>query len=86
MIEGNLSMNKPRILFYDVETSPILGYTFGIYDTNVAHVVRDTHLMSFAWKWSDEKTIHSHSLIDHSLYKKDPVEVLKWLNGDTDLQ
>ena len=30
---------KPRLLFWDVETSPILGYTFGIYETNVAHTI-----------------------------------------------
>jgi uncharacterized protein YprB with RNaseH-like and TPR domain/DNA-directed RNA polymerase subunit RPC12/RpoP len=67
-------MSKPQILFFDEETSPILGYSFGLYETNIAHVVRNTHMMSFAWKRSDEKNIHSHSLIDYPLYKKDPYD------------
>lgn len=70
----NSSTNKPRILFFDIETSPLLGYAFGLYETNIAYVVRNTHMMSFAWKWSDEKKIHSHSLIDYPLYKKDPFD------------
>lgn len=64
-------MNKLRILFVDIETSPILGFTFGLYETNVIHVVRNTHMMSFSWKWSDENTIHVHSLPDYGLYKRD---------------
>lgn len=68
------SMTRPRILFFDEETSPLLGYAFQLYDTNIAHVVRNTHMMSFAWKWSDEKQVHVHSLPDYPLYKKDPYD------------
>lgn len=84
MIERNLSMNKPRILFFDIESSPLLGYAFGLYETNIVHVIRTSHLLSFAWKWSDEKTIHVHSLPDYPLYKKDPyddTELLKDLHA-----
>lgn len=72
MIERSLSMNKPRILFFDIETSPILGYTFKIYETNIAWVVRDVYITAVAWKWSDEKEFHVKALPDYRLYKKDP--------------
>jgi hypothetical protein len=40
-------------------------------------------LMSFAWQWEDEKTIHCKALPDFPLYKKDPenpVELVHFLH------
>ena len=77
-------MNRPRVLFFDIETSPILGYAFKLYETNIAWVVRDVYITAFAWKWSDEKEYHVKALPDYKLYKKDPhndLELLKDLHA-----
>lgn len=77
-------MHNPRILFFDLETSPILGYAYSLYDANLIHVERDSHLLSFAYKWSDENKIHSHSLPEYKTYKKDKyddTELLKDLHA-----
>lgn len=51
-------MNKnPRILVYDIETSPIIGYTWGVWQQNVTHVLEDWQILSVAWKWLGEKEL-----------------------------
>ena len=48
----------PRILLYDLETSPILGYVWTLWKTNVIEVVEDWYLLSAAWQWYGEDQIH----------------------------
>lgn len=50
-------MSKPKILIYDIETSPLISLTWGRYDQNVVKVVRDREIMSFAYKWAGESKI-----------------------------
>jgi len=64
--------NKPRTLIYDIETSPLISYTWGIWEQNVIEVKEEWHMLCFSYKWLGEKTTHSVSLPDFSLYKKDP--------------
>lgn len=51
--------NKPKILLLDIETSPIVSYTWGLFDQNVGlnQIKKDWHLLSFAAKWLDVKTV-----------------------------
>lgn len=51
-------MTKPKILIYDLETSPILGYVWGLWKTNVIEVVEDWYLLSVAWQWFGEDEVH----------------------------
>lgn len=44
-------MSEPRILFYDLETFPNLGYTWGKYEQNVLKIVKHWEIASFAYKW-----------------------------------
>lgn len=55
--EQKRNYKKAKILVYDIEISPTLGWTYGEYDTNVLRVEKQPLLMSFSWKWlgSDEK-------------------------------
>lgn len=47
--------DKPKILLIDIETSPIISYTWGLFDQNIAlnQIVKDWHLLSFSAKWLD---------------------------------
>lgn len=49
-------MNKPKILYADIETAPILGYVWGLWENNVGlnQIKKDWHLLAWAAKWSDE--------------------------------
>lgn len=63
---------RPRILVIDVENSPNLGWTWEKWQTNILQFVQEWHLLTVAWKWKDEKRIHSAKLSDFPLYKTEP--------------
>lgn len=44
---------KPKILVLDIETSPIVAYSWGIHDQNIGliQVLEDWSILSFAAKW-----------------------------------
>ena len=48
--------DKTKILYFDIETSPNIGYTWGTYEQNVIEFVKEWHLLSVAWKWNDGAT------------------------------
>jgi hypothetical protein len=44
--------NKPHILFLDLETSPIIAYTWGPkWETNLIEVIEYTRILSYSAKW-----------------------------------
>lgn len=49
-------MNKPKILVYDIETAPILGYVWKLWDNNLGlnQIKSDWHILSWAAKWFGE--------------------------------
>lgn len=51
---------NPRILVIDIETSPLITYTWGIVDQNIGlnQIVEDWHLLSFSAKFVGEKKIY----------------------------
>lgn len=50
---------KPKILLFDIETSPNISYTWhGKYDQTVIDFKKEWELLSFGYKWLDEKTVH----------------------------
>jgi hypothetical protein len=61
----------PRVAFFDIETAPIKGYTWTMYEANVLSVERPTYLLSYAMKWAGQKTVHTRCLPDYKLYNKD---------------
>jgi uncharacterized protein YprB with RNaseH-like and TPR domain len=44
----------PRILFFDIETAPITGYTWGTYEQTVIKVLQDWFVLSYAAKFMDD--------------------------------
>ena len=46
-----MSALAPKILVYDVETTPIQAYVWGMYDTNVIEVIEPSHHLCFAYRW-----------------------------------
>lgn len=50
-----------RILFWDIETTPVLGWVWGLYDQNLQYgdVEQDWHVICAAWQWLGEDEIQS---------------------------
>lgn len=52
-------MEKPKILFFDIETAPITAYVWGLFDQNVGlnQIKKDWHLIAWAAKWAESKEV-----------------------------
>lgn len=62
-----------RTLVFDIEISPHLTYTYDTYEADVIKIVRPQFLLSFAYKWLDEKKVYVVSLPDFKdHYRKKP--------------
>lgn len=58
--EKTKSKPGPRILVYDIETAPLLGYCWSLWDNNLGlnQVQSDWHVLSWAAKWMGEDTVY----------------------------
>jgi hypothetical protein len=65
-------VSEPRILLYDIETSPNLGYVWGKWQQNILEFEQEWYILSVAWKWLGEKTVHVTSLPKYETYDRDP--------------
>lgn len=63
-------MKDPKILFFDIETAPILGYAWQMWDTDLMGLKNNFYILSFAFKWNGDKKIQTVALPDFSLYQK----------------
>ena len=67
-------MNKnkePKILIFDIESAPNLGFTWRKWEQNVIAFEREWYMLCFAYKWYGETKIRVTSLPDFKAYKKD---------------
>lgn len=54
-----------KILFTDLETTPILGYVWRAYEDNLLDIKKDFGLLCFAYSWNEEQ-VSVVSLSNHS--------------------
>lgn len=76
--------SKPRILLIDIETAPILAYVWGLWkqDIGINQIVDDSYMLCFAYKWLNDHTVSTKSLIDYETdyLRGAEVELLKDLH------
>ncbi len=66
-------IKKPRIISFDLEVSPALGYFYPpTWETGILKVMERQKLMSFAWQVVGEKKIHAVNMSQMGTYKVDP--------------
>lgn len=74
-------MNKsPQVVLLDIETSPILGWAWQAFDTNLLKIVENTKVISVSWKQLLDKKTHVRCIADYKTYKKgetDDKELIK---------
>jgi hypothetical protein len=66
-------IRHPRVLIFDLETSPNIAYTWGKYDQDVIEFIQERMIISMAWKFLGEKKVQSISIPDFYGYKKQVV-------------
>ena len=54
-----MEQQKPKILLIDIETAPILGYVWGLWENNVGlnQIKSDWYVLSWAAKWLDDPKV-----------------------------
>lgn len=67
------TIKKPKIISFDLEVSPALGYFYPpTWETGILKVKERQRLMSFAWQVVGEKKIYARNLSHMDTYKVDP--------------
>lgn len=61
--------HKPIFRFLDIETSPILGFTWATYDTSVLKVIESSKIISVAWKDLHSDKTEVRCIADYENYK-----------------
>ncbi len=59
-----------NLLFFDIETTPLISYTWDTWQTDVIRVKEEWHILCFSYKWLGGR-VKSHALPDYPLYKRD---------------
>lgn len=75
--EFNLTDNvtMPKILFFDIETAPILGHLWSIWQNGIGinQVMQDWYMLSWSAKFLGEDTVYNDALPKHeAAYLSDP--------------
>ena len=68
---------SPRILLVDIETAPIIAAVWTLYEANAIWTLRETFILSFAYKWLGDRSITTKCLPDYPGYKKNMVNDYK---------
>jgi hypothetical protein len=64
---------QPRILLYDVETTPLTGTAYGTYNTDIIEVLQHPYVLCFSYRWLNERKTHNVALRDfEARYRADP--------------
>lgn len=66
-----MESNEPKILLFDLETFPNLGFSWGQYDQNIIKFKREWGILCWCAKWLDSKKVIKCKLPDYKLYKRD---------------
>lgn len=72
-----------KILIYDLEVSPILGWSYGAYKTNIIREEKQSTLLSISYKWLGQKKV-SHQNIQ-SISEKQLVKNIHQLFDEADV-
>ena len=67
-----------------METSPLISYTWGVYETNVIEVIQSWYILSFSYKFLGEKT-HWVGLPDYIGYKPNTCDTKPFIKKLWDL-
>lgn len=72
-VKYNDVLTKPKILVFDIETAPILGDVWSLWNNNVSlnQIRQDWFMLSWAAKWLGEEDIYSDYLLSELPHTED---------------
>jgi hypothetical protein len=57
-------VKKLKVLLYDIENTPNIGYVWGKWEQNVVEFLEESYLLCFSYKWKGDKTTKVVSQLD----------------------
>lgn len=69
-----LKQKTPVVILLDIETSPIKGWAWEMYDTRVLKAIEPSKVISVAWKELHDPVTRCKSIFDYKTYKKGQVD------------
>lgn len=80
-----LDKRQPKILTLDIETSPNVSYTWGLWNQNVgiSQIIESTRMISFAAKWHHQKKTFFYS--EHHNSRKEMIQAAWDLLNEADI-
>lgn len=83
------SNHTVKILYFDLETTPIMGYAWRTYKTNLFSIEKESSLLAFSWKINDglvqvlSRRTHTEKQMTKKLWQLfDEADVICAHNGD----
>lgn len=77
--------DAPKIVFFDIESSPMRGLAWRRYDTDLLAIEDDWHLLSIAWKWQGEKRVQTQTTQGHPSDDRQLAQTLHDLFDEADV-
>ena len=77
--------DKPSFILIDVETSPLLTYTWEAYESNALKILEPSKIISVAWKDLNEKEVHCRALCDYKGYEGGIIDDTKLIKDAWDI-
>ena len=70
--------NKPRTLYYDIETSLAKSYHFNYWKTDIGvkQMIEPSHMLSHAWCWGEDGEVFSSILTSEEALAKDDERIV----------
>jgi len=62
--------DRPRILLYDIETTPLVGLSWEYYKTDLLTVLQDSFILCFSYKWWQQTEIGYVALPQNPSYRR----------------
>lgn len=62
-------MEGVNVLVWDIETSPLITYTWGAYESNALEIIQDSQILCFAYKWLGQNKTYVLGQDDDTDYK-----------------
>jgi len=74
-------IKKPKILFFDLESTPMVSYNFGLFKQNIGinQVIEKPHLITWAAKWAGDEDVFGDAITSEEILAHDDKRITQSL-------
>lgn len=81
-VKHKITDNKPKILLYDIETAPIVGYVWGRFKQFLQqpNIIQESFMLTFAYKWLGDDTVRYECVTVDECFNQDDSRITELLH------